>query len=439
MRRLLIASLALTAAGSQAWAQAIVTDAEEIPGAGPRLTATVTQSFVADSNLDLDDPRPGESYYADTRLLLGFLNETPVQTFALDIDTGLRALWQAEEDFDVTYASPTTARVGYGREWASGSGDGFLRYRRRDVDQSTLIDLDLDSDDPDDLSEESSDATEMRYDGGLGLEFATDSPSSYALNFAGTRFDYSGDTDGNRTPRTTLQGDAAWRLQFTPVLAGALGVNYSWYDADNGAETEIRQGDVDVGLIYDPSEVLQVSFGVGYGEYTRKEIVDGVRETLDDENGYVLRGGLRYFFEDVTVLANVRLTDAAPQTRLSGDVRAIYPLPRGEVRGQIFQRYGGGDTGNEIRVTGAVIGLSHEINTVSQLGLDFTAARQENFDTGEADIERFSVSAVYSRDITAVVSANIGYRYRTRDQNPESAVSNSVFFEIGRTFETGPY
>ena len=72
-------------------------------------------------NYGLDDPSPGTSYYADTRLLLGLLNETPTQTFALGLDTGLRALWEAEEDFDFTFASPSTATLDYGNEWASGA------------------------------------------------------------------------------------------------------------------------------------------------------------------------------------------------------------------------------------------------------------------------------------------------------------------------------
>jgi hypothetical protein len=87
------------------------------PAAGqagdPLLTATVSQRFEVDTNFGLDDPRPGTSYFADTRLALGLLQETPTQTFALGFNTGLRALWEAEEDFDLTFASPSTATAAY--------------------------------------------------------------------------------------------------------------------------------------------------------------------------------------------------------------------------------------------------------------------------------------------------------------------------------------
>ena len=63
MRRVLLASLAVAAAAPAARAQGLPGD--------PLLSAAITQSIVADTNYRLDDPNPGTSYYADTRLLLG--------------------------------------------------------------------------------------------------------------------------------------------------------------------------------------------------------------------------------------------------------------------------------------------------------------------------------------------------------------------------------
>ena len=34
--------------------------------------------------------------------------------------------------------------------------------------------------------------------------------------------------------------------------------------------------------------------------------------------------------------------------------------------------------------------------------------------------------------------ADIGYRFRSRQQDPTDAQSNAIFFQIGRTFETIP-
>lgn len=435
MRRLLLVPVVLTAAGAQAQP---VAPPIEVGVPGPLLTATITQNFTVDTNYGLDDPSPGTTYFTDTRLLLGLVNETPTQIFALGFDTGLRALWEAEEDFDLTVASPSTVTLDYGREWASGEIETFLSYRQRDEDSSELIDDDgIDTPDIGDLREIERDVIERRLDGGIGLSIATDSPSSYELNFAGARIDYDEEA-ADLTPRTTLDGDARWLLQLTPVISGFAGAAYSHYDAEDREETQIREGQVDFGLIYAPSDLLEVSAGLGYANYRREELRDGSRETIDDDSGYVLLGGVEYLFEDVTLNADLRLTNAAPETRLSGEVRAAYPLPRGLVRGRVFQRYGGGDTGEEVRVTGASIGLDREINELSAFEFDLAVARQENIDTDEPDVERLDFTAAYSYALTEVVTASLGYRFRARNEDPEEARGNAVFVEIGRTFETRP-
>ena len=66
-------------------------------------------------------------------------------------------------------------------------------------------------------------------------------------------------------------------------------------------------------------------------------------------------------------------------------------------------------------MTGATIGLDHEINSVSSIGLDFGWATQVNLDdTAEPDITRTDVILSYAYDITATVNAEVGYSYQTR-------------------------
>jgi len=427
MRRPLLAALALTAAAGGVRAQGL---------GDPLLTATISQSAVADSNYTLDDPSPGTSYYADTRLLLGLLSQTPTQTFELGLDTGLRALWQAEEDFDFTFASPSTATLGYAQEWAGAEVGADLRYRQTEVDSDRPLE-DFDDEFPDALDRTDVEVTERRYDGSFTLDLATDSPSSYSFSADGTRIDYD-DTSTDLVPRTFAQGEAMWQLRVTPVLSAALLGAYYYYDAENVQETEIRTGEIDAGVIYEPSDVLRLDVGLGYADRSKREFQGGER-VYDDRSGLVVRGALRYEFDDVVVNASARYTDSAVGSPFSGFVRATYPLPRGEISGQIFQRKGGATTGGETDVTGAIIGVEHEINTISALSFDFSASRQKDrSEPIEPDITRMDFTAAYSRALTEVVAANIGYRYRTYDQDPDDADSNSVFFEIARTFQTRP-
>ena len=440
MRRLALAALTLAVPGVEARAQAF---------GDPLLTATISQSFVADSNYGLDDPRPGASYYADTRLILGLLNETPTQTFELGLDTGLRALWEADQDFDFTFASPSTANVGYAQEWAGAALDTDFRYRQTEIDTADPLDFDdlFDPDTgvplpPDDIDRSISDVTERRYDASVDLELATDAPNSYEFSLAATRFDYD-ETSTSRVPRDTFTGDALWRLRLTPVLSAAFGGGYSFYSADNLRETEIRTAEADAGVIYEPNEALRLDVGLGYADRRKEETLDAgeadERRVDDDRSGPVVRGGLRYQFEDVLVVADARWTKASVGSPFTGTLRAVYPLPRGELSGRVFQRKGGASSGSETEVQGAAIGLLHEINTVSALNFDLAASRQQDETAPfEPDITRLDFTATYSRALTEVVAANVGYRYRTFDQDRDDADSNSVFFELARTFTTRP-
>jgi hypothetical protein len=48
------------------------------------------------------------------------------------------------------------------------------------------------------------------------------------------------------------------------------------------------------------------------------------------------------------------------------------------------------------------------------------------------------VGAVFSYDLTEALTADLGYRFRYRDESPETADSHAEFFTIGRTFVTRP-
>jgi hypothetical protein len=87
-------------------------------------------------------------------------------------------------------------------------------------------------------------------------------------------------------------------------------------------------------------------------------------------------------------------------------------------------------------VVTAGLGLSHAINSISSLNFGASYGLQVNQDDPAApDINRADFSAVYSRNITATVFANLGYQFRWRDED-DSATSNAVFVTLGRSFET---
>lgn len=432
-----LTALLLAGTAGGAFAQAILQDAPE----GSLLTATISERFEIDDNYRLDDNSPGTSYFADTRLAVDYVNRTDTQTLAFGFNTGLRALWEAEEDFDFVVASPSTADLAYENEWANGAFDAAFSFRQRQVDYTIDADPLIPDPTPDDLNQLSGDSRELRYDADIGVVWGTATRSSYELRFTGTQFDYTEDTP-DQVSRTILRGQGAWNLQLTPVLASTLTADYLTYSADNTAETEVDRSQVGAGLIYNPSEVLTVGAGLNYAERERTDLRGGNRVSNRD-SGPGITANFRYVLPDIVVAGNGEWTTAAPEDRFFGSVRASYVLPRGRINGRLFQNYTGtSGGGNEARVVGAALELVRDINQLSRFGLDFSYALQIDVEDGtgddadDPDINRMTVTATYSRDLTAYVSADVGYSYSARDEDPNNASSNSVFFQIARSFDT---
>jgi hypothetical protein len=449
MRRASLAALMLAGAAAPAAVaqQRVPFPSQPLPTLAieqPTLSFTLSQSLEADTNYDLIEDPGGTTYYGETRFAVDYLRDTETRRLGLGLDTGLRALDQPDEDFEWITASPSTAYLDYRGEGVDTLLDASLRARSRLVDSTTSVFFEDPTDDDeiiDSIDQSTEDAREYRYDADVGFALGTTSPSTFGLRVIANAYDY--DAEGaNLTPRTTVNPQANWQLQLTPVLSGALFGGYYYYNAEDDEETEIQVAEADAGVIYEPSDVLRLGFGLGYADRRREETLDGVRDETEHETGPVVRADLRYVLPDFTVSGNVRWTTAsAEDNHFSGTLGAFYTLPRGLLFGRVYQRAVGDSSGDEVRVTGATIGLEREITSVSRIGLDLGWATQVDLeDEGEAaepDITRTDFVASYEIDITAVVTAEVGYNYQTRDEDPVNADSHRVFLVIGRTFETG--
>ena len=406
-------------------------------GPASTLVATVSQSIEANTNYRLDQDSPGTSYYGDTRLALDLLKETDTQTFATGIDTGFRPLWEAGEDFDIVAASPSTAYLTYDQEGPDTAFDSTFRLRSSEVDDD-IITLDPENPVPTPLDGIGT-ARQTRIDGNIGFQLGTNDPSSYEFRLRGTAIDYSDVEEGvDVTPRTATSAEATWNLDVTPVLSTVVSAGYDYDTSDDNLGTQVRTASVDAGLAYERSETFRVRGGIGYADREREQNVSftNTNRTTERNTGPLVRADARYITENVTFLVNAEYTTAAPQNRLIGNLSAIYRLPRGQIAGQVFQNYSNGGGGDDERITGAGVGLTRDINTVSSIGLNAAWAEQVDLDGSQDDIKRMTLTARYTREITEAVSAQVGYSYRSRDQDG-SADSNEVFLVLGRSFVSG--
>jgi hypothetical protein len=421
-----------------------------VPLAGPlqaqaiaesALSATISQRFEVDDNLNLDEDSPGTSFFGDTRFALNLLQETSTQRLLFGFDTGLRALWEAEQDFEFTFADPTTANLGFRQDWAGADFSADFRYRQRRVDfldDITFTDVIVDGETiqvPDTLNRRDRDATERRYDAAIGLGLATDRPSSYRFNLRGAFTDYD-QTGDDLNPRQDVRGDALWTLRLNPVLSSAVLGSYGYVSTDDAVDDTIEVIELDGGFIYDPSEVLSLTFGLGYANRQRRQTEGGVRRTTEDESGPVVRAGFNYDVADeIRVVGNIRVSAAAPETRTSGNLRASYDLPQAVISASLSQDYVFSGDGDEVSVTRAGLGFSRELDPLTSVSFDVSYGLQANQDVDTSDITRADFTATVNRTIAQDVFATAGYRFRYRDEDG-SATSNAVFFSIGRTFDT---
>ena len=215
---------------------------------------------------------------------------------------------------------------------------------------------------------------------------------------------------------------------------------YNYGKADNAVENEIGVGSLDAGIIYEPSEVLQIATGLGYADRTRNNTIAGETIEIEHDRGPEARAGIVYDLSDFTLEANARVTTAAPETRWTGDFGLQYDLPRGQLIARGYRAYTGNNLGNEVLSYGALFGLTRDINTLSRVGLDLRASNQIDQEEGGApDINQASLTARYVYDLTSNVSTTLGYRLRLRDEGEDgSATSNAVFWTIGRSFVGNP-
>ncbi len=353
----------------------------------------------------------------------------------------MRPLWQAGENFDVVVASPSAGYLSFSQEGPNTLFDADLRARTRQVDASTSSFVDTNGDlVPDTLQQGNVDSRQQRYDANLDFTLGPDAPSTYEFSLRASAIDYTNTAGTSLVPNDTVEGQALWTLDVTPVLSAALFGGYTYYTAQDNINSELNIAEGEAGLVYQPEENFRIRGGIGYADRHREgdDLTTGERHTIQDDQGVTLRGDFRYVLPSLTLQGRARWTEAAPSPRLIGSVTGIYNLPRGSVNGRVFQSFIGGRSGDEERVTGAGIGLTRDINTVSRIGLDFSYATQVDQDNPDLpNIDRADLTVSYGYDFTEAVSGEIGYSFRNFSEDPTNASSNRVYFVIGRDFVTG--
>lgn len=435
--------------------------------AGPRIVLDYGVGFTVDSNDPLQDPSPGTYSALVNRFDLAFLSNTRTQSVALTFAGDLNLADEPPEDGSQFEFRDPTLGLSYSREAANARLALSGSVRVRDVDTLEPFFIDTDGDtivDEAGFTEDDGTATDVDF--GLTLETRRDAPISTTYTASYSSRTFSDTDDPDLYDRQDFRLGTATSLRFSDVSTGILRLGARQYEYSDARDLVGNTYSVSAGLTRDLSSTLTVEGGVGYA-YTREEAdVDG-RSVSDEDRGLVFDAAFRREVIDGTYFGQYDrelVEDTFRNTLVFGrsvslqssDIRGslgLTNLDGGEPQPVIDLFYaretGDGrftagvrrtvtiNTDDEERVlTAAVVGYSHDINTLSsfRVGFDYAFVTSYDEDNVDDDEERATITASYNRALTPDWGLTVGYRGRSKTTQSDDAVSNAVFVNLGRRF-----
>jgi hypothetical protein len=121
-----------------------------------------------------------------------------------------------------------------------------------------------------------------------------------------------------------------------------------------------------------------------------------------------------------------------------GDLSWSHNLPDGRITARLSRSVSTTNDDEEALTTLVALGYDHRINAVSDLGFKLSYAAIDQTGT-DPSVSRASLSATYSRALTADWNMSFGLAYQLRDQaGAGQASSETVFLGLSRRFDWRP-
>lgn len=455
---LLTLSVSALALSSAANAQTVpVSDLEVVT------TASIESRLELDDNLRLDEDSPGDSFIWSNIFSFGYQSVSPIDSLDADIEGNAR-YWDVPGD---------------GGQFAFDDPKLFLDYERNLQDSAFGFDLfanKVDVDFFDVLRNVDTDFDDGNFDNVFGggeryelrgrvfADIGQDAPFSLSIDALGRFIDYRNTDDPDLADRN--QGSAGIEAGFliNPVLRGIVGASWAGQTSNNDNITNRDTVTLDTGFNAEVNPRTTMQFRIGYsrvesrrGDEPREtdEAVVGLLDVdFDLPNGSaytILSSGLTENGSRNTWIVGRLLElqtgtlDASIGASNSGDtdIRPVgriayeYQGQRSVLTAELEQIATVDDESRDVLNTLAGVDYALALTQLSTVSLSFLGGltRYENDDT--PDFDRFDVTLQYDHQLNRNWSANVGYRYRSRDEeDADLAESNSVFVGIRRDFAT---
>lgn len=433
---------------------------------GVQVVFGVEQGIELGSNIGLEIPDEGNSISAPTRLTFGVSSETRVQR--LSFEAGGTYRFENLDGENDSELDATNMALEYTRDGANASLGIFADYSVEQIDTLRTFDdfvgdggvVEL----PPDFTDLTGDGLRTSYGADVTLILGNeDAPLGFQFDLGTSGTTYDDTTDSDLTNEERAYVTASARAQLSPVLTSTLGAGYTYVDEDDATETKRDIWNIDAGVSYLISPRTTIDAGLGY-VWNRTEETTGVTN-FDGPTGLL---GVSYDMPNGVLGAILDSRRAEDGTRIqSFRVLRDMDLPAGPLSASIGLARGGSedpavvgslnwvkalpsgsftvrldrsmvvDSDDDLRVTTlGGVDYRYDINAISSLIFDLSYAVSEASDALDR-VDEGSLTATYSRALTAEWDFNAAVGYRIRDESGTGqANSFLVSATIGRSFRT---
>ena len=422
-------------------------------------TVSLTSSVDANTNKFLDAASPGSTVDISERLSFSLITQNSIHLLEVsgsatlnfdDIGGG------ASADFQ-----PPTVTLHYARDTGSSNLDASASFFNGTVVSS----FDLDPTEAVFIIVDTGTLTTIGAD--LALSTGVNAPLGFSFTASYKDKDYDGTSPGNLAlfdSTTTVVGASA-NLRLSPSTQGTLSASFTDYVSDDATATEKKTTEFNFSVSHESASALVLNANIGFREKqtiaggpatTTSGLFGGVDLVRDMPNGSVF-GGVRF---DATGAANsATLTFGRTLELPNGSLNAS--LEANKTEGNSVQFLGKATYSQDMPTGSLSVNLNQSLSTntldqdikVSTLGIDYDRAltgssglnlaldisRSQDAGAGAADtLNRATVSATYSQELTPGWDMLLGYKHRLSSGSAvATANSDSIFLTLTRSIQFG--
>lgn len=358
----------------------------------PSQSFGLTTGLVYNDNRGLDDPSQGSTTEFFTRLDVGLVFGTPIQSLTINGDLTLRGLDGAEAGSISNGFTDPNLRLRYNRQ--ARNAQLTVSAFAQETETQTLVE-ELNGLDTVLVSD---DATRLTYGYNAALELRRAAPFGITLSHGFTGLRYSDTTSTSLRDQDRYRFGASFRFDLNPTLQATVSTRYSTFEQDDSADGLRETYALDASLQQTLPDGL---FGVT-ANITNVE--EGERYSLGIDR--------RIERETWSLGGNLGLTrgvngDTFPAVSLNGR----YDLPNGSLGLNLNHQIRSGLSDNEQEFTAIRFNYRQNLDAISSLSLNLNYSETDPTGTGRTT-SLGTIGLGYQRELAPGWQMNVGLNRR---------------------------